>query len=82
MTTSAGVTVGGQRLRPAADAHAAVRLVILVRVERRCDAREPRNVVDPERDREPMLARELPREPPADARIAEVVDDPAKDVPA
>ena len=29
-----------------------------------------------------VLARELPREPPADAGVAEVVDDAAEDVPA
>ena len=41
-----------------------------------------REIVDPQADREVVLGSQLPRQPPAHADVAEVVDDVAEDVPA
>src|SRR4030095_1078781 len=57
-------------------------LRLLRRIDGRRDARERARRGDPQAPGKAMLARELPREAPRDARIAEVVDDLAKEVPA
>ena len=67
--------------RTTADLDAVDALRVARRVDARRDPGERRESVMPQRT--PARARgELPREPPADARIAVVVDDLAEDVPA
>jgi len=66
----------------AAHTHAGDRLVRAIDVERRRDARQARERIDPERDGEAVFGHELAGETPADACVTVVVDDLAEDVPA
>ncbi len=81
MTTSAGVSVDVDSLhRRIVDAGHALRGAR--RIHAGGHARERAEIVDRQRDVKTVLGDELPREAPADADVAEVVDDLAEDLPA
>ena len=76
------MTTSGFFVRRTAHANGARDLIVAPRIERGFDVRERRDVVDPQRDRETVFRDQLPCQAPADAAVAVVVDDAAKDVPA
>jgi hypothetical protein len=54
----------------------------LVGADFRAQRPERRQIVDPQADGQALLARQLPRQTPAHADVAEIVDDVAENVPA
>ena len=68
--------------RPAPHRHACRLLELARRIDGRRDPREGGKVILPQRHVLRVLGHELPRETPADAGVAVVVDDPAENVPA
>ena len=71
--------IGAVLAAPVQDAHAVDHLLRGIDVDGRPDAAETGEIIDPQGHRDAMLAVELPREAPADADVAEVVDHLAED---
>src|SRR6185437_1581670 len=72
----------GCRIVKAAHADLRARLNAMFFANRRFEARERRDAIDPERDVDAVLGGEFPRQPPADTGVAVVVDDATEDIPS
>jgi hypothetical protein len=71
----------GKRIAPAAHRHAGRSLRIKRYVKRGTQACKRFEIVDPKPHADFMFRRELPRQPPAHADVAVVIDDAAKNIP-
>jgi hypothetical protein len=79
-TTGAGIT-GVHRVIPAAQLDSLQPLARQLGIDDRAEQPEAVEIIDPQANAQPVLAGELPGEPPADPDVAEIVDHPAEDVP-
>jgi hypothetical protein len=77
-----GLDAGIEGRMPAAHVHTTDCLRIGKRVGLRAELNETRQIVDPQPHRQAVFGRKLAREPPADADVAEIVDDHAEDIPS